>query len=122
MGGYMLKRPEDEQWTHDIHVGQVYVDMMDGNSTEVMRNIIGEGALPKLGFQIHKMKDPDLFMLDENRQATMVIEFAGSYDAKHLRELHQHCAGEAFRKLKERFPDRKHRLYADPKGTPYVLL
>lgn len=122
MGSYMTERPSDEQWTHDIHVGQVYVDMMDTNTPEQMQNVIGEGALPKLGLQIYRMKDPDLFVTDEHRQATVVVEFAGAYDEKHIEDLHTHCAGEAFRKLKERYPDRKHRLYADPKGTPYVLL
>lgn len=125
MGSYAKDPPEDAQWTHDLHVGMLYARMkrdiekgkfvLPGGTTQ----IVGEGALPKLGKQINHMKDPDLFWVDERGQATWVHEFAGGYDRKHLHELHTHFCGGAYKKLCERFPDRQQRLYTGP--VPYCL-
>ena len=122
IGSHIPERPKNAQWTHDIHVGEIYTAMKRTNTPDQMRKVIGEGAVPKLGFEIDGMKDPDLFEVDEHGQAVMVIEFAGSYDEKHLRQLHAHCSKDAFSKFYKRFPNRKYRLYPNPKGTPYCLI
>lgn len=122
VGSYILERPNDDQWTHDIHVAEIYVQMMLTNPADKMRFVVGEGALPKLGLEVLYMKDPDLFIVDEFEQAVQVIEFAGAYDEKHVQQLHDHCSGEAYRKLVKRYPDRKYRLYPKPEGTPYLLI
>ena len=64
-----------------------------------MRHVIGEGQLKKLGLEIHKFKDPDLFIVDEHGQAIQIIEHAGNYDEQHLRDFHAHCAGGGHQKL-----------------------
>lgn len=122
MGSYLDEAPKEEQFTHDLHVAEIYVSMRDQNPPEVIKHILGEGAFPKLGKTIRFAKDPDLFLCDENRQALQVIEFCGSYDEKHLRDLHEHCAGRAHRSLVEHFPDQKYRLYPKAEGTPYAFV
>lgn len=136
MGSHAMSPPSNEQWTHDLHTTAVYLRLLELNSAEQMRSIIGEGALPKLGKEIYprlfqelalprkecRIKDPDLFVLNEENEAEAIIEFAGCYDEQHLRDLHQHCSGRAYRVLKKRYPGRKARLYADPMGTEYILL
>ena len=120
--GSHIGPPSGDQWTHDLHVAEIFVELKKDLSPEDMRSVIGEGALPKLGKEIWRMKDPDLFLVDEHGQAELVIEFAGAYDKEHLRELHDHCSGGAYQKMKKRFPGRRHRLYSTPQGTEYHLL
>lgn len=122
VGGYAPDPPETEQWTHDIHVGEMLINLIEENSTDVVESIVGEAALPKLGKDIKWMKDPDMFVVDENGSALQVLEFAGAYDEKHLRDLHKHCSGEAHQKLRKHYPKRKHYLYASPEGTQYFLI
>ncbi|TWU64524.1 hypothetical protein V7x_00680 [Crateriforma conspicua] len=121
MGSHIVDPPKDDQWTHDIHVAETYMQLRAANP-DTAQQIIGEGALPKLGREIARMKDPDLFLVDDKGQAETVIEFAGAYDEKHLRDLHRHCSGDAYRRLKARYPNRKSRLYPDPQGTEYLLV
>lgn len=121
MGSYTIDAPQRDQWTHDIHVAEIYLGLLSDNPPTVTRQLVGEGALPKLGRVVKWAKDPDLFLLDEHRQAQSVFEFAGSYSEKHVRDLVYHCAGEAHRALKKRFPNRKHYLYPSPKGTQLFL-
>jgi hypothetical protein len=122
VGGYAPDPPKTEQWTHDIHVGEMLVNLIEENNPEVVSSIVGEAALPKLGHDINRMKDPDMFVVDENGSALQVLEFAGAYDEKHIRDLHEHCSGEAHKKLRKHYPGRKHYLYASPEGTQYFLL
>ncbi|MEN1681426.1 MAG: hypothetical protein AAGJ46_17740 [Planctomycetota bacterium] len=122
-GSYITEAPANEQWTHDIHVAEIYVDLMADNSPEDMQRVVGEGALPKLGLQIRHKKDPDLFVFDEHRRAMNVVEFAGAYDYEHVKQLHEHCSGGGYSKLHKHFRgSRKHLLYPSPNGTPYVLV
>jgi len=128
VGGYAYDPPDTEQWTHDIHVGQILVALLremteTASYDEAMESIIGEAGLPKLGKDIKWTKDPDMFVIDPERgEALQILEFAGSYDEKHLKDFHKHCAGEAHKKLKRLYPKRKNFLYGSPAGTQYFLL
>lgn len=121
MGSYAIDPPANDQWTHDIHTSEIFIELFRDNGPEIKRHLVGEGALPKLGKEVLRFKDPDLFLLDEHRQAQIVFEFAGAYDEKHIRDLVYHCSGDAHRKLKKRFPNRKHYLYPNPRGTQLFL-
>ena len=123
VGSHLLDPPDDESFTHDIHVAQLVINMMKINTPEEMSFLIGEGSLPKYGkLYIHRFKDPDIFVVDEHGQAKTVIEVGGeSYDAEHLQKLHDHMSRDAYQQMSRHFANRKYRLYSDPDGTPYVL-
>ncbi len=122
-GAYLSEKIENEQWSHDISLGRVVANLKQSNEESLMQQVLGEGGLPKLGKNlIFKMKDPDLFILDENKEAQLVIEMCGkSYTREHLENLHNHFRGDAYEKMANRFPNRKHRLYQRG-GTSYVLV
>lgn len=121
VGSHILDPPSHEQFSHDLHVAQLFVNFKQANESEAMRFVVGEGMLPKLGRVIARMKDPDLFVVDEHAQAKQIIEHAGSYPAEHIRDFDVHCSGEAHAKLVKRFPNRRYRLYPNPDGTEYLL-
>ena len=112
--------PDNHQWTHDYHLSEIYVQLRLSTPDKANR-WLGETALPKLGYQIRFMKDPDAFILDSNGNTECVVEYAGSYDAKHVLDLHDHCAGLAHQRERETFPNRLKLLYPDAKGIPYAL-
>lgn len=109
--------------THNIHLAEVFV-YYSVRRPRMAAMWLGEGAFPKLGFDIKGMKDPDAYLINPTGTAERVIEFAGSYSADHLANFHSHCAGSAARKLSHFC--RAHRschlarLYA-PQGTSYEL-
>ena len=106
---------------HDLHLAEVFIFYK-----EFMPALApywhGEGAFPKLGFDIRGMKDPDALLVDETGRGRGVIELVGSYEVDHLRAFHAHCAGGGARRLRFHrglrrvFP----RLYSD-EGTGYEL-
>jgi hypothetical protein len=59
----------------------------------------GEATLPKLGFAIRGMKDPDAFLVDSQSRCRRVIEVVGTYEVHHLCAFHAHCAGDAAARL-----------------------
>lgn len=86
--------------THDLHLAQVFVAYRL-RKPRLAAQWLGEAAFPKLGFQIRGMKDPDAFLVSGDGTAVRIIEFAGSYEADHLRSFHDHCAGGASHRLTE---------------------
>ena len=87
------------EWSHDLFISEVYLRYRDCRGQEVA-NWYGESFLPKLGFVIKNMKDPDAFLLIGPR-ISRIIEIGGKYSVEHLEALHEHCAGGAFRRISE---------------------
>lgn len=87
------------EWSHDLFISTVLLHYRK-LSPEFGRNWIGEAALPKLGFSVRGMKDPDAFLIQYGR-IERIIEIGGRYTEEHLQALHEHCAGGAARKLTE---------------------
>ena len=79
--------PSREHWNHDLHLAAVYVHYRR-RFPDRARQWIGEHALPKAGYRI---KDPDAFLVDENRRVVRVIESAGKYCQKQLEQFVKHC-------------------------------
>lgn len=109
--------------THDLHFTEVYLRYRH-RAPRLAARWLGEAAFPKLGFEIHRMKDPDAFIVSADGVADRVVEFAGSYDAEHLAAFHDHCAGGATQRLADQgwyaSDSALARLYA-PEGTGYEL-
>ncbi len=84
--------------THDLHLSEVFIRYLTKTPT-LARKWIGERALPKIGFLFKGMKDPDAFLIDQNRKASRIVEFSGRYSIDHLRAFHQHCSGVAAQRL-----------------------
>lgn len=84
--------------THDLHLSEVFVRYLT-KSPVLARKWLGESALPKMGFLFKGMKDPDAFLIDQNRKACRIVEFSGKYSVEHLRAFHQHCSGLAAQRI-----------------------
>ncbi|MDZ4684003.1 MAG: hypothetical protein SH850_02870 [Planctomycetaceae bacterium] len=109
--------------THDLHLTEVYL-VYRRRFPRLATQWHGEAEFPKMGFEIAHMKDPDAFLIDRTGAATRIIEFAGSYEADHLKAFHIHCAGGAARRLATsgwtKTGSPWARLYS-PVGTSYEL-
>jgi hypothetical protein len=92
------RRARHSEATHDLHLSQVFLRYRL-RKPRLAEQWLGEGAFPKLGFDIRGMKDPDAFLLDGSGAAYRIVEFGGSYDADHLQAFHAHCSGQAAEKL-----------------------
>lgn len=109
--------------THNIHLAEVFV-YYSVRRPRLAAMWLGEGAFPKLGFDIKGMKDPDAYLINHTGTAEQIIEFAGSYSADHLANFHSHCAGRGASRLAQFCRDHRDfrlaKLYA-PQGTRYEL-
>lgn len=88
------------EWTHDYRLAETFLWYRANRPAEAAR-WLAEGAMPKWGKQVRRMKDPDAFLLDPEGRIERVIEIAGKYSASHLWNFHRHCAGGAHRRIAE---------------------
>lgn len=102
------------EWSHDLRITEVYLHYRQ-TRPELARRWRGEGARPKWGHRIGRMKDPDAMLLDGRGAIAEVIEIAGKYSAAHLADLHDHCAGDAY----ERFESWRSASGVDFAQNPY---
>ncbi|MBI3861099.1 MAG: hypothetical protein HY290_04305 [Planctomycetia bacterium] len=117
------RNPQHFEATHDLHLTEVYLRYRRKHP-QLAACWLGEAAFPKLGFVIPRMKDPDVFLIDRQGRAKRIIEFAGSYDAEHLRAFHEHCAGGAAARLADNGWNESDNPFArlyQPAGTSYEL-
>jgi len=83
--GGKLKRPL--QVTHDLHLSQIYLLYLKHRPLEVEHWMSEESiALDRL-----RQKLPDAELRDSQGNTTLVIEFAGAYDAQHVKRVHEDC-------------------------------
>jgi hypothetical protein len=75
--------------THDLHLSEIYLIFREIRPEEAA-SWLGEDVREKSGF---RLKDPDA-IIDRGPEARpLVVEFGGrSYDANHLRTIHDDCA------------------------------
>lgn len=76
------------QATHDLHLSAVYLYYLRTDPA-VAAAWVGEDMLGKAG---HGIKDPDAIVMNPDGNPRTVIEFGGRYDARRVRDFHQHCA------------------------------
>ncbi|MBU0716954.1 MAG: hypothetical protein KJ749_01790 [Planctomycetes bacterium] len=75
------------QATHDLHVSAVYLRLLKADP-ESAAAWVGEDLRPKAGF---RLKDPDAVIEYDDGRPPLVIEFGGKYDARRIRDFHEHC-------------------------------
>jgi hypothetical protein len=92
-------KDRSSDWSHDLLISEVLLRYRAVHPVEV-KDWIGESFVPKLGLTIKGMKDPDAFLIVAGR-IERIIEIGGKYSVEHLQALHEHCAGGAYRRLRE---------------------
>lgn len=75
------------QATHDLHVAAIYLHYLK-SAPDKASAWVGEDILGKAG---HRIKDPDAMLVGPDGKPYEVIEFGGRYDARRVREFHEHC-------------------------------
>ncbi len=88
------------EWSHNFRLTEVFLHYRE-HSPDLLTRWVGEVAVTKWGKRVKHMKDPDAFLMDQRGQIERVIEVAGKYTADHLSDIHQHCGGEAYRRLND---------------------
>lgn len=83
--GGKLKRPL--QVTHDLHLSQIYLLYLKQRPLEVEHWVSEEHLAPERRHQ----KLPDAELRTPQGHTTRVIEFAGAYDAQHVKRVHEDC-------------------------------
>ena len=76
------------QATHDLHVGAVYLRYLRDDPAAAAA-WVGEDVRGKAG---HRLKDPDAILLGPDGRTRRVVEFGGRYDARRVRDFHEHCS------------------------------
>ena len=79
--------PSVLQVSHDLHQSAVYLSYRR-QDPELAQRWLGEDALTKAGYGV---KDPDAYLLDDDGSPFRVVEFGGKYDARRVRDFHDHC-------------------------------
>ena len=86
-GPDFFKPVSPDQVTHDMHVGSVYLRLLEANPAAA-EAWLGEDVLGQAG---HRLKDPDAVLrYDEGYE--VAIEFGGRYDVERVRDFHHDCA------------------------------
>ena len=75
------------QIRHDLHIGTVYLRLMETTS-DVVNRWISEDDLAK---ERKDQKLPDGLLRATATEPEIVIEFAGAYDAEHIQSFHVDC-------------------------------
>ena len=80
-----LLRPSE--WDHDLLLAQVYVHYVK-TDPNLARHWSGEDTRVKAG---HRIKDPDVFVYDDDDRICLVVESAGRYTVTQIAAFHEHC-------------------------------
>lgn len=86
-GGAGGRLAHPEQATHDLHVAALYLRALRDDPARAAGWWV-EDLRGKAGY---RLKDPDVVLFDDDAQPMLIIEFGGEYDAKRVREFHDHC-------------------------------
>lgn len=88
-GGYVNTRQKyRDKATHDLHVSELYLQLYC-NMPEIAANWVGED---QLGSPSKNEILPDAALKDEQGKIQLIIEFAGAYNAKRVKKIHEYCA------------------------------
>ncbi len=87
-GGYIDPRQKyRDKATHDLHVSALYLQLYN-EEPEIAKNWVSEDELePPVKNEVL----PDAVLKDEQGRIQLVIEFAGAYNAKRVRKIHEYC-------------------------------
>ena len=83
--GGKLRRPL--QATHDLHVAQIYLRLLNADPALAALWVSEERFAPER----RREKLPDAVLRDAAGNLILVIEFGGAYDAKHVERVHLDC-------------------------------
>ena len=72
---------------HDLHMGTVYLALVEADSTVKNRWVSEDELAPHRKHQ----KLPDGMIRKTETEPTTVIEFGGAYDAEHVESFHRDC-------------------------------
>lgn len=86
-GGFGGKLRRPLQVTHDLHVARIYLHLLETDREAAWAWVSEEQFAPERRHQ----KLPDAVLRDRNGKVTLVIEFGGSYDTKHVERVHLDC-------------------------------
>jgi hypothetical protein len=86
-GGFGGKLRRPLQATHDLHVAQIYLHFLTTDPARAAAWVSEERFAPERRHE----KLPDAVLHDAHGNITLVIEFGGAYDAKHVERVHRDC-------------------------------
>lgn len=86
-GGYGGKLRRPLQATHDLHVSQIYLQMLKTDPALAKLWVSEE----RFAEERRREKLPDAVIRDALGNIILVIEFGGAYDAKHVERVHDDC-------------------------------
>lgn len=86
-GGFGGKLRRPLQATHDLHVAQIYLQMLQTDPALAALWVSEE----RFAEERRKEKLPDAVIRDTLGNIILVIEFGGAYDAKHVERVHEDC-------------------------------
>lgn len=89
IGGFAGGVSYAEQVTHDLHVTQLYLDLLRREPGRAARWRSEELLKSR---QAHGEKLPDAVLVNGNGRMNWAIEFGGRYSKRRLQELVDHCA------------------------------
>lgn len=81
------RRPKPGQVTHDLHVGALYLRLLQADPVSA-EAWVGEDTRPKSGFGL---KDPDAILEYRDGRPSLVVEFGGRYDRGRVEDFHRDC-------------------------------
>ena len=86
-GGFGGKLRRPLQATHDLHVAQLYLQLLQIDPARAGLWVSEDRFAPER----RREKLPDAVIQDVAGNITLVIEFGGAYDAKHVERVHFDC-------------------------------
>ncbi|MCP5127491.1 MAG: hypothetical protein H6973_18210 [Gammaproteobacteria bacterium] len=86
-GGFGGKLRRPLQATHDLHVAQLYLQFLQTAPERAALWVSEERFAPERRHE----KLPDAVLRDATGNITLVIEFGGAYDSKHVERVHLDC-------------------------------
>lgn len=86
-GGFGGKFKHRTQLTHDIHVAELYLRLLEKDQSTRER-WIGEEVL---GRDLKGETVPDAILKNSDGLPELIIDFGGRYDTRRLRHFHEHC-------------------------------
>jgi hypothetical protein len=86
-GGFGGKLRRPLQATHDLHMAQVYLQLLARDPAKAGLWVSEERFAPER----RREKLPDAVLRDAAGHIVLVIEFGGAYDARHVERVHLDC-------------------------------
>ena len=89
MAGHGGRRPRPAETTHDIHLAQIYLRLLQANDKRARLWVSEAARAGRGGRRGRSAKLPDVLIGRPGK--FLALEFGGEYDKARLREFHAHC-------------------------------